>query len=92
MDGRMDGCMHRWMDRENGMDCESSRWIHRCLETDLVATPGIEFDYCRYRGKTGHLGTRAHGWEKQVLKFPLEKGSRGLPSCVCSGQLREERS
>ena len=35
--------MDRWMDRENKVDCESNRWIHRCLETDLVATLGMEF-------------------------------------------------
>ena len=44
--------MDRWMDRENEVDCESNRWIHRCLETDLVATLGMEFGDCRYRGKT----------------------------------------
>lgn len=40
------------MDRENRMACESNRWINRCLGTDLVATPVMEFGDCRYRGKT----------------------------------------
>ena len=39
------------MDRENRMDCENNRWIHRCLGTDLVATPGTELGDCRHRGQ-----------------------------------------